>query len=484
MAHGAPGTSFINNDDGFITFGFLPAVPANWIVFSIYHVGLSSGATAYNPQLTFTFTGGAGPSDFVLLARPDLTPATGSEALTYNNATGVVTKGNNLRQGPAASGTLIGTTSALVSSISLNMTGILAADQITFSMASVPTCLSTRKVSVGDTGSFNYSYTNLMSGTSAAVSSESVTTTTAGTPATSPRHFIAQQSNPATLTETIPSGYLLTSASCTDSNSAISGNPSTAFGSLVGNVLTVPAANFRVDADIVCTFTNTKQPILRLSKTLPNGRIAAGNQFTLNIAGTNGPASATTTGATNTPTEAATLNNAAVGASYTLSEVAAGTTTLTNYASSLSCSNTGTGGNTTTLPSGSGTSFNVTPAAGDNISCVYSNAAQVADLSISKAASPTSVIAGGLVTYTLTANNAGPVAANNSVLRDAPGTDLDCTQGGLAAPTCSASGGAACPAGLTNAALTGSGGVTIPTFPAGGGVVVTMQCRATANGVP
>ena len=64
-----------------------------------------------------------------------------------------------------------------------------------------------------------------------------------------------------------------------------------------------------------CTFTNTKLPILRLQKALPSGRFNAGDQFTLNIVGTGGPASVTTTGAGTTATGTATLNPGAVGAS-------------------------------------------------------------------------------------------------------------------------------------------------------------------------
>jgi uncharacterized repeat protein (TIGR01451 family) len=479
--HGAfaSAESWTSNSNSALVVSFSPPVPANWIAFVIADFGTNDGSTAAYPAfMTFGLAGGAITSDFAL---SNFTGST--ETLQYNSGTGIVTRTRSTRA-PGAFGVLYGTSTAMVSALSISTSGTTAGDGIGYVLISVPGCVRTAKISQGDTGGFTYNYSsNVVTPGDIAVGSETVTTTVSGTAATSGYHYLHDYGTSATLTETVPAGYILNSASCTDANSAITGSTGS-FGSLLGSTITIPGVNVRAEADIVCTFTNTKQPILRLSKTLPNGRIAPGNQFTLNIAGTNGPASATTTGATNTPAEAATLNNAAVGASYVLSEVAAGTTTLTNYASSISCSNGGTGGNTTTLPSGTGTSFNVTPAAGDNISCVYSNAAQVADLSIGKSANPTSVISGGLVTYTLTVNNAGPVAANNSILRDAPGTDLDCTQGGLAAPTCAASGGAACPAGLTNAGLTGSGGVTIPTLPSGGGVVVTMQCRATASGVP
>ena len=60
-----------------------------------------------------------------------------------------------------------------------------------------------------------------------------------------------------TLTETAAFGYTLTSASCTDANSLVTGNTGN-FGSLLGNVLTISSTNVVSGADISCIFTNTK----------------------------------------------------------------------------------------------------------------------------------------------------------------------------------------------------------------------------------
>jgi len=46
--------------------------------------------------------------------------------------------------------------------------------------------------------------------------------------------------------------------------------------------------------------------------------------------------------------------------------------------------------------------------------------------------------------------------------------------------TCAASGGAACPAGLTLAGF--QAGVAIPTFPSGSAVTMTLTCNVTATG--
>jgi uncharacterized repeat protein (TIGR01451 family) len=123
---------------------------------------------------------------------------------------------------------------------------------------------------------------------------------------------------------------------------------------------------------------------LRLNKSLPAGRDAAGDQFKLSILnGNTGLASATTTGGTNAPTETADYTTSGSG-TYTLSEAAAGTANLANYTSSISCTNAATG-STTTLPSGSGTSFTVTPAGGDDISCTFTNTLKTSTITLQKA---------------------------------------------------------------------------------------------------
>jgi len=85
---------------------------------------------------------------------------------------------------------------------------------------------------------------------------------------------------------------------------------------------------------------------------------------------------------------------------------------------------------------------------------------------------------------TFTLSNAGPNAANGAVLRDAPGAGLDCTTPSSTA-TCTAGGGASCPGATVPVAnLTSPAGVAIPVLPAGGSMVVTMQCTVTASGLP
>lgn len=220
---------------------------------------------------------------------------------------------------------------------------------------------------------------------------------------------------------------------------------------------------------------------LHLQKALPQGRSAAADQFTLTIAGAGGPVSATTTGSGSTATEAATLSTATADTAYTLSETGASGANLAAYATSYACTNARAGGQT---PSGSGTSFSVTPVAGDDLACTFTNVPLPPDVQVVKAVSPTTTVRPGQVlTYTITASNNGPSTATDAVLSDTPGAGLDCNTPSSTA-TCSASGGASCPsATVPVSSLTGAG-ITLPSLPMGGQVVVTLQCTVTATGLP
>lgn len=115
--------------------------------------------------------------------------------------------------------------------------------------------------------------------------------------------------------------------------------------------------------------------------------------------------------------------------------------------------------------------------AGVTLVCTFTNTQIQPDLAVTKQASPAAVASGGTVTFTLTASNTGAVDVNNAVLADTPGPGLSCT----AAGSCTANGGATCPASIPAAALFGAG-VTIALLPVGGNVVVTVPCTVTASG--
>ncbi|MBK9605469.1 MAG: hypothetical protein IPO58_03235 [Betaproteobacteria bacterium] len=87
--------------------------------------------------------------------------------------------------------------------------------------------------------------------------------------------------------------------------------------------------------------------------------------------------------------------------------------------------------------------------------------------------STTTPLRNGPLSFTITASNAGPGSANNSVLKDPaiPGY----TATGV---TCSAAGGAICPAGTSAqllAALQDPAGLLLPTLPVGGQLTFVLS---------
>jgi uncharacterized repeat protein (TIGR01451 family) len=272
----------------------------------------------------------------------------------------------------------------------------------------------------------------------------------------------------------LPAGWSLTGATCSNAASAT-------VGSFSGSTYTLSGAEIAASTAFTCTFTNSRLPILRLQKALPNGRFAAADQFALTIAGTGGPATATTTGAGTTATGVATLNPGALGAVYTFSEAGASGASLANYVTTYACTNALAGGQ---APSGSGTSFSLTAVAGDDLTCNFGNLRNaLADLSLTKTNTPgvngevdqsgDTVVSGTTTQYTLVVTNHGPDAADGAVLADPPPTNLVCTTA-----SCTAAGGATCPA-ATGAALVAAlqgAGATIPILPNGGTITVTLDC--------
>ena len=337
----------------------------------------------------------------------------------------------------------------------------------TFTNVRRPT-VTIRKQSVGGTGSFGFG-----SGTNGLPAALTLDTGTAN-PQSSAPFTITDITQPATLTEAVPAGWALSGWACTEP-------PGVTVVSGTSPTMSIPANVLDDGNDLTCTFTNVRQPRLRLQKTLPNGRFGPADQFALNITGPGGPVSVVTTGSGSSAVGIATLDPATVGAAYTLSETGVSGANLANYTTTYSCSNALVGGQ---APAGGGTSFSLTPVAGDDLLCTFSNVrGLLADLSLTKTNTPgvngdidqgsDTLISNTPVSYTLTVRNAGPDAANGAVVSDAPISGLNCSSA-----SCSASGGATCPTetgAALFAAITG-GGASIPLLPAGGEVVIVVGC--------
>jgi uncharacterized repeat protein (TIGR01451 family) len=182
---------------------------------------------------------------------------------------------------------------------------------------------------------------------------------------------------------------------------------------------------------LICTFTNTPHPHVRLVKALAtSGRQFAGDQFTVRIMnGVTAVASATTggTGATITGGDTG-LAQLVSGTAYSLDEIAAGTATIGNYAPAMACTNLNTASGTvrpTTVPGP------ITPVLGDVITCTLTNTRlSTAVLTIEKSSTLLSdpvngtidpkMIPGAIVEYAILVTNFGnrPVDSSTLVLTD------------------------------------------------------------------
>lgn len=198
---------------------------------------------------------------------------------------------------------------------------------------------------------------------------------------------------------------------------------------------TLPALQF--GDSVLCTFTNTPQPHLRVRKALASaGRAYAGDQFTMRIMqGSTVVATSTSTGAGSTVTAGDTgLTQVTAGTAYSLEEQAAGTTDFAQYTPSMSCANANST-STTVLPSAAPGS--ITPVVGDVITCTITNTFKnLAILTIDKSSTLLSdpvngtvnpkLIPGAIVEYAITVTNVGAraVDASSVVLTDPLPADL------------------------------------------------------------
>lgn len=196
-----------------------------------------------------------------------------------------------------------------------------------------------------------------------------------------------------------------------------------------------------------------RAPRITLNKALGTPRGAATDQFTMQLrtggaTGTvvNDTANSTTTGTGSTVTAGTGTTGAYVataGTTYTLTEAAAGTANLANYAGTITC--TDSFGLQTGLPNSATFtgSLGITPVAGANIVCTLSNTAQPS-INVSKqAGAVTGPDSNGnyVANYTVTVSNTGSAPGTYGTLADTPAfssnlaiTRADWTTSGAGAP--------------------------------------------------
>ena len=181
---------------------------------------------------------------------------------------------------------------------------------------------------------------------------------------------------------------------------------------------------------VLCTFTNTAFPHIRLQKALGGNRRFSTDQFTVRInQGSNTISTATTAGTGSTVTGGNTgLVQVTAGTAYSLDEIMSGPGSLSQYNRSMVCTNA-TNGVTTSFPAT--VPGAITPVMGDVITCIITNTATAANarLEVTKlsevlsdgisTANPKS-LPGARVRYTIIVSNPGnlPVDANSIIIAD------------------------------------------------------------------
>lgn len=336
-----------------------------------------------------------------------------------------------------------------------------------------------RKTTLGGTGGggpFNFTLNNTVQTTG------TVTTTAVNTPvqvdgdnATAGLQSFtvlnASLGQPLTIAESsLPANWSLSAATCRRNGTAV--------GALSGTTYTIPGGSVVTGALFECDFTNTLAPQLTLAKTWVNATV--NDAVTVSASGTPPPVGGAPLNAvanTASETDTGTVRYGLVaGQTYTVSE-AFTVGTAAGYVSGLACT-----GNT-----GAGAALNYTAGANSGtitvgstataITCTFTNTSRLAEMQIVKTGTPATVPTGGLVNYVLTVTNSGSGPITGAQVYDTPPAGLNCTEPGLAAPTCSA-----CTGAVTAAALTTPPGATLTTLAPAAAATITLQCRVTASG--
>ncbi|MDP8995422.1 MAG: hypothetical protein M3O03_00250, partial [Pseudomonadota bacterium] len=278
---------------------------------------------------------------------------------------------------PASFGTLSGQI------LTIPAANVLPAAKITctFTNAAKPATVAVQKITTGGFGGpFTFAVNNL------AAAPASITTVAAGTaaPAGPIASAVTNLNSVVQISEGTNSAYTFTTATCTDANSAVTGNPAS-FGTLSGLLITIPAANVLPAAQITCKFTNAViTPTVAIQKITTGYAVGTFNFTATNLVSV---PPAITTAAVSTPTPAAptAIAVAAANTAVQLTETANGSFTPTSATcSDANAANTGNPANFGTLVGNVLTVAATNVLSGSQITCAFTNAAKPATVAVQK----------------------------------------------------------------------------------------------------
>ncbi|MGO1001535.1 prealbumin-like fold domain-containing protein [Lysobacter sp. CA196] len=244
----------------------------------------------------------------------------------------------------------------------------------------------------------------------------------------------------------------------------------------VGPPTTPNSANASL-SEISCIATNTRLPTVQVVKVTQNG------VGTFSFSGTNGIANhdiTTVTAGTGVAGPVQVLTTAGTATTVTEAPLPAG-----YLLGGISCSGLGAGGTASNdLPNRSVTLNAAATVAGSAIVCTYTNIAQVADLVIAKTNTPLagdndqandSLVRGATTQYSLRVTNNGPVSVTGAIVRDAPGSGLNCPAGNVV--TCSSATAGACPTSPSPILISDlATGVAMGAMPVGAVATFSFSC--------
>ncbi len=275
-----------------------------------------------------------------------------------------------------------------------------------------PPAVKLTAVSLGGVTSFTYNGTNGFG------SAQTITTATSGVGVAGATKVLAATSTATTLTETIPSVYVLSSVSCTGLGSGTA-TPNLSAGTVLLDATAMAKGSF-----VRCTFTNSKIPTFKQQITT-SGSFGGPFSFSqTNLASTPAPITTIATG-TATPAAPTAINVSTIGTALTLAEAVASGFII----SSAACtdSNSAITGNTGSFGSLAGTTLTVPVAKvtpGADFNCIISNAQAQPTLTIAKTYSTaaTPVVLNQAITYSYVITNTGNVPMQNVQMKDLHGT--------------------------------------------------------------
>jgi uncharacterized repeat protein (TIGR01451 family) len=301
--------------------------------------------------------------------------------------------------------------------VTFNAAATVSGSNISCTFTNTRAIIGFQKITLGATGGpFNF-----ITPVNLASAPAGITTVTAGVaaPVAPTPVAITTIGSQVQLTETPAAGFALTGVSCTDANSAVTGN-SGSFGSFAGNTLTVPPANVKAGSNLTCVFTNTRATV-KFKKITLNG---TGGPFTfttpVNIASGPAPITTVTTGVAE-PVAPVPITITTLNTPVQLTEAA----TSGFFINSASCTdaNSGVTGNVGAIGTLVGSTLTIpgpNVKTGVDFTCTFTNTKLVPAMTVVKSAStagPVSV--GAVITYTFKVKNTGNTSVATVTLSDA-----------------------------------------------------------------